>query len=124
VPALDRITQDRAGTRKLSQDFDPNLDRATISEADPNWVAPTSYVGVAKRQEAMTIRRRSYYLYANYILPTRIACCAFGTGTYDVPATHRGAICPLARLLRQLQMPVPRTIPSLGGREIASLRSQ
>jgi hypothetical protein len=89
------------GLPKLSHNYYPTRDRATITKASPNWVAPTSYVGVAQRQEAMTIRHRRYYLYASHVLYTRIASCAFGTRTYDVPATHRGTICPLARLLRQ-----------------------
>jgi hypothetical protein len=39
------------GKMKLSQNYDPTRDRATITRASPNWVAPTSYVGVAQRQE-------------------------------------------------------------------------
>jgi hypothetical protein len=111
---MQATSKDRAGTSpvgagvpKLSHNYYPTRDRATITKASHNWVAPTSYVGVAQRQEAMTIRHRRYYLYASHVLHTRIASCAFGTGTYDVPATHRGTICPLARLLRQF----PRVCP-------------
>jgi hypothetical protein len=41
----------RARVMRLSQNYDPTQNRATASEEGPTWVAPTSYVGVAMRQE-------------------------------------------------------------------------
>jgi hypothetical protein len=45
-------TESSPAIQKLSQNYDPARDRATITETSSNWVAPTSYVGVAQRQEA------------------------------------------------------------------------
>jgi hypothetical protein len=50
-----------AGVPKLCQNCDPNGNRATISEPGPKWVAPTSHVGVAKRQEVTVTSRCTYY---------------------------------------------------------------
>jgi hypothetical protein len=47
----------------LSRNYDPTQNRATTSEEGLTWVAPTSYVGVAQRQEARTIRHQSYCQY-------------------------------------------------------------
>jgi len=56
-----------AGKEKLSQNYDPNRDRGTMMDADPNWVAPTSHVGVAQRQEVF----RAHTLFLALLLDTR-----------------------------------------------------